>query len=385
MKTYYLDHAATTPLDPWVLESMMPYLHDQYGNPSSMHQMGIDVKRAINDVRIAIASAFDTHDKGVIFTSGGTEATNLAIRGYAKKHPNKKVIITSTIEHHATVHTLDHMEQDGYIIRKINVDHEGFINLYQLKQAMDEHTLMVTLIGANNEIGTMQNIRLIGQLCHEHGIIFHVDGVQWVGHERLSMIHDHVDMLSISAHKFYGPKGIGALILREGLDLSPILYGGMQEKGLRSGTENVIGIIGLGKALDRVLSEMSVRRDHLITLSEILIASLQQSIPSCIINGPKDINRRLPGLISVSCPHVISHEFAYALDQRGVFVSTGSACLSNHIQPSHVLQAIGVKAHDGTLRLSLGKDTTENDIKEVVLIINDVYEQLKDHDEERST
>jgi cysteine desulfurase len=378
MKTYYLDHAATTPLDHDVLESMMPYLTDQFGNPSSMHQMGVSVKRAINEVRECLAHAFDTHTQGVIFTSGGTEATNLAIRGYAKKNPDKKVIITSPIEHHATIHTLDALKKEGYIIRECKVDHEGLIDIGQLKSSIDSHTLLVTLIAANNEIGTMQQIALIGQLCHAQGVLFHVDGVQWVGHERLSMIHDHVDMLSISAHKFYGPKGIGALILRPGLEISPILYGGMQEKGMRSGTENVAGIIGLGKAYENVISEMVFRKEHLKRLTNHLIASLDRYIPSCVINGPKDPSKRLPGLVSVSFPSIASHEFAYACDQKGVFVSTGSACLSNQIHESHVLKAIGVIPSYGTLRISVGKDTTFDDIVEVVMIIKTIYDELKE-------
>lgn len=378
MKSYYLDHAATTPLDKEVLAHMLPYLTDQFGNPSSMHHMGIDVKRAINDVRIEMAKAFDTDPHGVIFTSGGTEATNLAIRGYAKKHPEKKVIITSTIEHHATIHTLDALKEEGYIIRECPVDHEGFLDLETFKSSLDSQTLLVTLIAANNEIGTIQNIRLIGQLCHAQGVMFHVDGVQWVGHHHVSMIHDHIDMLTLSAHKFYGPKGIGALILKQGLEISPILYGGMQEKGLRSGTEHVAGIIGLGVAYQLALSNMKMQDEHLMTLRETFIAKMKKDIPSCIINGPTHDQYTLPGLISLSLPHIKSHELAFALDQQGVYVSTGSACQSNTIEESHVLKAIGRSHQYGTIRISFGQSTTREDLNEVIAIIQSIYHHLKD-------
>lgn len=378
MKTYYLDHAATTPLDKEVLSCMLPYLTDQYGNPSSIHHMGVEVKRAINDVRIQIAKAFDTDPKGIIFTSGGTEAINLAIRGYAKKHPDKKVIITSTIEHHATIHTLDSLKEEGYIVRECPVNHEGFLDLEKFQSCLDSQTLLVTLIAANNEIGTIQNIRLIGKLCHTHGVALHVDGVQWVGHHHVSMFDDHIDMLTLSAHKFYGPKGIGALVLKQGLDLSPILYGGMQERGLRSGTEHVAGIIGLGAAYQLALSSITTQNTHLSDLRKFLISQIKKDIPGCIINGPIHDRDALPGLVSLSLPHIKSHELAYALDQQGVYVSTGSACQSNQIEESHVLKAIGLSNKYGTIRLSLGKTTTIEDLREVIAIIKSIYEQLKD-------
>ncbi|MDY0294336.1 MAG: cysteine desulfurase family protein [Acholeplasmataceae bacterium] len=377
MKNYYLDHAATTPLDGHVIEAMLPYMTTYYGNPSSIHHAGMLVKRAINEARMHVAELFGVQDKGVIFTSGGTESTNLAIRGYAQKHPQKKEIITSVIEHHATLHTLEELQKEGYMIHYLPVNHEGFIDIELLKNTLNDQTLMVSIIWANNEIGTIQDVKKIGQLCHEKGVKLHVDAVQMVAHFNVSF-HDYpIDFLSLSAHKFYGPKGMGTLVVRDDSDLSPIIFGGHQERGIRSGTENVYGIIGLAAALKLKSVNSQKRYDNLLLLTE-RFKTLASEYPDIIINGPKDQNMRLPGLLSLSFPNVESQSMAFALDQKGIYVSNGSACLSNEVTESHVLKAIGVSPDVGTIRMSFGKDTLIDDLPDVWDIIKDVYEEIKE-------
>jgi cysteine desulfurase len=378
MKTVYLDHAATTPLDPRVVDAMLPFMLSSYGNPSSIHHMGIEVKRAINEARSYIANLFGVSDRGVIFTSGGTESTNLALRGYASKHPEKKEIITSSIEHHATLHALDHLKKLGYIIHVIDVDDEGFINISQLEEKLSDQTLLVSIIWANNEIGTIQDINKMGELCHKYGAKLHVDAVQMVAHFPISFDNYPIDFLSLSAHKFYGPKGMGALIVRDYTLIDPILYGGNQEYGLRSGTENVYGIIGMKRALELKQEEGIIRQKHLLKLSQTLTERIKKDFPEVKFNGPQDEHKKLPGILSLSFPHIESQTFAFALDQKGIYVSTGSACLSNEVLESHVLKAIHSKDDMGTLRISFGKDSNIKDLPYVVKMMKDVYEQLKD-------
>lgn len=377
MKTYYLDHAATTPLDKRVLDEMLPFMTSSFGNPSSMHQEGVLVKKKINESRNIVADYFGVNFKSVIFTSGGTESTNLAILGYAKTHLDKKEIITSTIEHHATMHTLDELEKQGYVIHRIPVNHEGFIDLNSLKNKLSAKTLMVTLIWANNEIGTIQDIESIGNMCHQHGVILHVDAVQMVPHFSIDLNKVPVDMLTLSAHKFYGPKGIGALIIKDKNLIRPILYGGNQEMGYRSGTENVYGIIGLAKALNLLQSEREERSTLSRMMSDQLFDQLRHLIPSIKLNGPKDDTKRLPGLLSLSFPDVSSTDLAYHLDELGLYVSTGSACLSQDILTSHVLKAIGVTDTEGTIRISLGSSVSLDDLDPIVYAISKAYFEVK--------
>lgn len=382
MKHYYVDHAATTPLDTSVLEKMLPFMQDVYGNPSSLHQMGIEVKRAINEARSSVADMFFVSANNVIFTSGGTESTNLAIRGYASTCRERREIISTVIEHHATLNTLKALEDEGYIIHLIDVDEQGFILFDQLIDKLSEKTLMVSIIWANNEIGTIQDIKKIGELCHKFGAKLHVDAVQMVAHHHITFHDFPIDFLTLSAHKFYGPKGIGALIIRDGLKVNPIIFGGHQEHGIRSGTENVYGIVGLKTALEIKNHDRVFRQRHLNDLTDDFLKMVKESFPEVIINGPKNKDVRLPGLISLSFPNINSQSFAFALDRQGVFLSTGSACLSNEVLESHVLRAIKVKPGYGTLRLSFGKDTRKSDLKIIWSHILNVYEDMKDEEEQ---
>ena len=376
MKRYYVDHAATTPLDASVLEHMIPFMKENFGNPSSMHTMGVYVKKAINDVRNDVASRFGVSFKDVIFTSGGTEATNLALRGLAAKYPERKEIITSTIEHHATIKTLEELKEKGFSIHFIDVDQEGFINLDQLSNVLSERTLLVTLIWANNEIGTIQDIETVGDMCKKFGVFLHVDAVQMVAHTKVNLKELPIDLLSCSAHKFYGPKGIGALIKKEHITLDPILYGGSQEMGYRSGTENVYGIIGFGEALKRNQEHLETENKRLNELSYKLLSIIQNECPEVLVNGSRNRFKRLPGLLSLSFPGVSSQDMAYTLDQKGVYVSTGSACLSNEILESHVLKAISVSKDYGTIRVSLGKENKMEDIDRIAKLIIETYHEL---------
>lgn len=377
MKSFYLDHAATTPLDERVLDVMLPYMKTHYGNPSSMHHQGIEVKKAINDARLTVADLFGVSHKNVVFTSGGTESTNLAIRGYASKHPEKKEIIISAIEHHATLHTVEALERMGYTIHIISVDHEGFMDINELKKVMSNQTLMLSIIWANNEIGTIQKIQEIGEICHSQGVKLHVDAVQMVAHYNVTFEQYPIDFLTLSGHKFYGPKGVGALIMREANDIDPIIYGGHQELGLRSGTENVYGIIGLARALQLKYQENMKRNQHLKQLTESFKELLRHE-KDIIMNGPKDMNFRLPGLMSLSFLGVQSQPFAFALDQEGIYVSTGSACLSNEVLESHVLREIGVSKDYGTIRLTFGKDSNIKDLSDIWQTIKKVYLSMRE-------
>ena len=377
--SYYLDHAATTPLDPDVLKAMMPYLSDLFANPSSLHDQGIFIRKKINEMRESVANIFHVPLAGVIFTSGGTEATNLAILGYAKAHPEKKHILTSTIEHHATTHTVEALKHLGYDIDFIPVDQEGFICVDQFKKLIRKDTLLVSIIWGNNEIGTIQDVNLLGQIAHEHGAVFHVDAVQMAGQTRIDLSQLPIDMMTISAHKFYGPKGIGALILNQGITIQPILYGGQHEKGLRSGTENVSGIIGLAKALELARSRVNAYSNELSIIHDTYRKLLKGMIPEIEFNGPKDSSKRLASILSLSLPKVSSTELQYALNRKGIYVSTGSACLSNEIKGSHVLEAIKRDPSYATLRLSFGTKSLVKDIPEICQTIKEIYDDLRDH------
>lgn len=377
--SYYLDHAATTPLNPKVFEVMKPYFIETYANPSSLHEPGIFVRKKINEARESVAQIFHVQPSGVIFTSGGTEATNLAILGYAKANPNKRHIITSTIEHHATTHTVEALIDLGYEVDFISVDHEGFISMDQFKSCLRNDTLLVSFIWGNNEIGTIQDVKAFGELAHEFGALFHVDAVQMAGQVAIDLEHLPIDMMSISAHKFYGPKGVGALILKDKIAIQPILHGGNHEKGMRSGTENVTGIIGLAKALELSRDQRELYVKELSTIRQRYQEKLSSLITDIEFNGPKNTQRCLSSILSLSLPRVSSSDIQYALNRKGVYVSTGSACLSNEIKGSHVLEAIQRDASYATIRLSFGTESKIEDIDHVCQIISQVYEDLREN------
>ncbi len=372
MKGIYLDYAATTPVHPEVVLAMQPYLNLKFGNPSSMHQLGISNRKTITESRKTIASCLNVSHEEIFFTSGGTEATNWAIKGYADAHPEKKEIIISQIEHHATLHTCKYLEKKGYKIHYIPVDKKGFISLKKLESAMNEHTLMVSVIWANNEIGTIQDMKSISEICQKHDVILHSDAVQAFGQIAVDLSSIHIDMLTLSAHKFYGPKGVGCLYIKKGLAIEPFIHGGAQEQGKRSGTEYLAGIVGMAKAAEIAYQYQQVYYEKLNHLSTRLLQRLTQDF-DCVLNGPEVGGRRLPSNVNISFKDIIGTQLSYWLDQNDIFVSTGSACNSNSVEPSHVLKAIKVPDDyiKGTIRFSLGNEFLETDIPRVIAKLKD--------------
>jgi len=375
MKTIYLDHAATTPLSPIAYEKMKPFFESFYGNPSSVHEMGAAAKKAINEARKKVAGILNCKPSEIIFTSGGTEATNLAILGYADKNPEKKEIITTKIEHHATLHACEYLEKNGYVIHKLDVNQEGSLILEDLNRTINKNTLMVSVIWGNNEIGTIQDMEGISSICMKNNVALHVDAVQMIGNKKIDLSQSGIDMMTVSAHKFYGPKGIGFLYKKDAIEIGNLMHGGMQELSHRPGTENVAGIIGLVEALEQSSNNVDPYVKHLSGLSKELFKALQQRIPSIRLNGPKLGENRLPGILSLSFNNIKSFDLAFALDQEHIYVSTGSACNATDIKPSHVLCAIKQKdiKQTGTIRVSFGVQNQKEDINYIAQKIEECY------------
>ncbi|MDO9628441.1 MAG: cysteine desulfurase family protein [Acholeplasmataceae bacterium] len=373
MKKIYLDHAATTPLNPVALNKMLPFFNELYGNPSSVHEMGASSKKAINEARKKVASLLNCKPTEIFFTSSGTEATNWAILGYSEKNPSKKEIIITTIEHHATLHACEYLEKKGYKIHALDVDHEGFLSIEQLKKTINSNTLMVSIIWGNNEIGTIQNLEEIQKICKKHHVALHVDAVQIVGNLKIDLDELGVDFMTFSAHKFYGPKGIGLLYKKEAIDIENLIHGGMQERGLRAGTENVCAIIGLAEALEQSIQSLDSYTNHLSTLSTKLYHQLKSKLPQVRLNGPMIGKDRLPGILSLSFDHIRSFDLAFALDKEHIYVSTGSACNQLNILPSHVLRAIDQEniSNTGTIRISFG---IQNKVEDILYISDKIVE-----------
>ena len=374
----YLDNAGTTKLDSDVLKAMMPYLEEEYGNASSLHSLGQSAKEAIEDARVRIAKCLNCQPREIYFTSGGSESDNQAILSAAilGERKGKKHIISSTIEHHAVLHTLTKLEKQGYEVTYLNVDKDGLINVDDLKKALREDTCLVTIMFANNEIGTIEPIEEIGKVCKEHNVLFHTDAVQAVGHIDVDVEKLNVDMLSLSGHKFHGPKGIGALYVKKGVMLSSLIEGGAQENGKRAGTENVASIVGLAEALEKAVQDMEKVTKHEIKLRDKLIKELLK-VPHSKLNGSKTV--RLPNNVNICFEGIEGESLLLLLDDEGVCASSGSACTSGSLDPSHVLLAIGIP-HDvahGSLRLTLSKYTTEEEIDRVIEIVPKVVEYLR--------
>jgi cysteine desulfurase len=377
MKKIYLDYAATTPLDPAVFNEMSIYMIDLYGNPSSVHKDGIVVRKAIQQAKQIVAKSLNADANEVFFCSGGTEATNWAIKGYAKAHPNKKRIITTQIEHHATLHTCKTMEQLGYDVIYLPVDHQGFISKKDLDYAINDDTLMVSIIWGNNEIGTIQKIEEIIEVCQKHKVILHVDAVQIFGQMEIDLSKLNIDMLSLSAHKFYGPKGSGVLYLKEGTKIEPLIDGGSQQNNYRAGTENVYGIVGFAKACELVKKRLDTYPRHIDMLATALYSKLRIAIPNLRLNGADIGNNRLLGHLSLSFPNCNSHDLAFALDAKDLYVSTGSACTSTSITKSHVLEAIKLDNHYSTIRITFGIHNESKDIDDIADRIISSYQEVK--------
>ena len=363
MNIRYFDHAATTRVKEEVLREMIPYFNMQYGNASSIYSIARQSKRAIEDARKKVANAINSKVKEIYFTSCGTESDNLALKGVAYANMQKgKHIITSKIEHPAILESCKTLEKQGFIITYLNVNEEGFISLEELEKSIRPDTILISIMFANNEIGTIEPIKQIGEIAKKYQIIFHTDCVQAIGNAKIDVNEMNIDLLSMSAHKFYGPKGVGALYVREGIQFDRIQDGGHQEKNKRSGTENVAGIVGLGKAIEIADKNLDEHIKKLTDLRDYYFSQLKKKIPNCKINGSTE--KRLPGNANVSFPNVDGEELLLKLDEKGICASTGSACSSGSSNPSHVLVAIGLDKEfaNGALRITLGDDNTKEDI-----------------------
>ncbi|HSW35410.1 MAG TPA: cysteine desulfurase NifS [Candidatus Limnocylindrales bacterium] len=376
IRPIYMDHSATTPVREEVLEAMMPYFMNLYGNPSSVHAFGRDVRRAVDQAREKTAQALGADPSEIYFTAGGTESNNIALRGTAKKRGGKGHIITSGIEHHAVFDVCRDLEDEGFTVTYLPVDNFGLVDVAAVEAALTPGTFMVSIMAANNEVGTIQPIREIGALLKERDVLFHTDAVQVVGQLPINVRELNVDFLSLSAHKFNGPKGIGALYMRKGVSVTPLYRGGGQERKLRPGTENVPGIIGLSTALCLAVAELPQKTNLLLSLRDRLIKGLMQ-IDEVILNGHPEL--RLPGNANFSFKHIEGESILLSLDLEGVAASSGSACSSGSLEPSHVLSAIGLDhatAH-GSLRFSLGYRSSEEDVDYVLRIMPSIVTKLR--------
>ncbi|MBQ8909211.1 MAG: cysteine desulfurase NifS [Clostridia bacterium] len=374
----YLDNAGTTRLDDQVLDKMMPYLKEEYGNASSLHTMGQRAKEVLDDARERVARCINAKAKEIYFTSGGSESDNQAIISACRlgERKGKKHIITSKIEHHAVLHTLEKLEKQGFAVTYLDVYEDGIVKVEDLKKAIREDTCLVTIMFANNEIGTIQPITEIGKVCREKGVLFHTDAVQAVGHILVDVEKMNIDLLSMAAHKFHGPKGVGALYAKSNVLLSNLIEGGAQERGKRGGTENVAGAVGLAVALENAVADIDKVAQHEIALRDKLIKALLQ-IPHSALNGDKE--NRLPNNVNICFEGIEGESLLLLLDDAGICASSGSACTSGSLDPSHVLLAIG-RPHEvahGSLRLTLSKHTTEEEINKTIEIIPGVVELLR--------
>lgn len=379
MKRVYMDNAATTPLNTSVLDAMMPYLTDIYGNPSSLHSFGQEAHAAVSKARKQVASALNASSENeIIFTGSGTESDNMAIRGIAEKYTKKgRHIITSAVEHHAVLHTCQYLEKCGYEVTYLPVDEFGMLKPEQVLNATRSDTVLVSIMFANNEVGTIMPIPEIGAICREKGVIFHTDAVQAVGHIDIDVQAMNIDVLSLSAHKLHGPKGVGALYVRKGIVVPPLIHGGAQERGKRAGTENVAGIVGLGLAIESACKSIGATRERMIRLRDKLINGIEASIPEVKLNGHR--TKRLPGNVNFSIKYIEGESILLMLDINGIAASSGSACTSGALDPSHVLLAMGL-AHEtahGSLRLTLGDDTTEEDVDYVLAVLPGIIQKLR--------
>jgi len=374
----YLDHAATTPVHPEVFQEMRIVLETHFGNPSSLHFYGRAVKQRLEIARERVARLLNAKHEEIYFTSGGTEADNLAIIGTAWALEEKgRHIITSAIEHHAVLDTCKMLSQNGFEVTFLPVDHYGMVDIDELRRAIRPDTILITIMHANNEIGTIQPIEEIGKIAKEYEILFHTDAVQTVGYLPINVDELGVDLLSLSAHKIYGPKGAGALYVREGTPIKPILQGGGQERDIRPGTENIPGIVGLGKAAELAAKEHASESIRYRKLCEKLIQGIRERIPGTRINGHPE--KRLPHNVNVTIEGTKGECLLMGLDQRGIAVSTGSACSSSSSQLSHVLEAIGLTPENGagTIRMTVGRSTTDGDIDYVLDSLVEVVNMLR--------
>lgn len=377
-KLIYLDHAATTPVHPAVLEAMLPYFTEYYGNAASIYRFAGESRKAVENAREIIANSLGAKRQEIYFTGGGSESDNWALKAVADAKKGKgKHIITSKIEHHAILHTCEYLEKQGFEVTYVDVDEDGVVKLDELKKAIREDTILISIMFANNEIGTLQPIKEIGEIAHEKGIVFHTDAVQAYGHVPINVDELHIDLLSASGHKLNGPKGIGFLYLRDSVKIGAFVHGGSQERGRRAGTHNTPGIVGLGKAAEIALENMQARHDKETELRDYLIERVLKEIPYTCLNGHR--TKRLSNNTNFSFRFIEGESLLILLDQKGICGSSGSACTSGALDPSHVLLAIGLPheiAH-GSLRLALSDANTKEEIDYVVDSLKAIVERLR--------
>ena len=382
-KIRYFDHAATTFVSNEVIKEMLPYFEIEYGNPSSIYSIGRKTKKAIEDARDKVAAAINADPKEIYFTSCGSESDNLAIKGVALANRDKgKHIITTKIEHPAVLNTCKWLEKEGFDVTYLNVDKNGKISLENLKKAIRSDTILISIMFANNEIGTIQPIKEVGAIAKAHNIYFHTDSVQAIGNVKIDVKEMNIDLLSMSAHKFYGPKGVGALYVRSGVDFSKIQDGGHQERNKRAGTENVPGIVGMGKAITIACHDLEENNNYLQNLRDYYIAQIEEKIPYVKINGDRE--DRLPGNANISFKYVDGESLLLNLDLKGICASSGSACSSGSIDPSHVLLAIGLESEEaqGALRVTFGKENTKEDVDYLVENLVEIVQNLRNMSQE---
>lgn len=377
-KIRYFDHAATTATKEEVLKEMLPYFNMEYGNPSSMYSIGRKTRKVVEEARRKVALAIGGDSKEIYFTSCGSESDNLAIKGVA--YANRKRgnhIITTKIEHPAVLHTCEHLEKEGFRVTYLNVDAEGVVSLEELENAICNDTILISVMFANNEIGTIQPIGKIGRIARKHNIYFHTDAVQAVGNVRINVEELNIDLLSMSAHKFYGPKGMGALYVKTGVNFEKIQDGGHQERNMRAGTENVAGIVGLGKAIELAYKNFDEYNKKLTDLRNYYISQVEEKIPNVKLNG--HITRRLPGNANISFIGVDGEALLLNLDIKGICASSGSACTSGSLAPSHVLVAIGLSSEiaQGSLRVTFGDENIKEDVDYLVQSLIEIVEKLR--------
>ena len=377
-KLIYMDNAATTAVKPEVFEKMKPYFMENYSNPSSVYSFAGEAKKAVDDARDIIAGALNAKAAEIYFTGGGSEADNWAIKATAEAYKNKgKHIITSAIEHHAVLHTCGWLERHGYEVTYLPVDENGTVSPEKVEEAIRPDTILISIMFANNEIGTIEPIKEIGEIAEKHGVLFHTDAVQAFGHVPIDVQEMHIDMLSASGHKFHGPKGIGFMYMRNGLKLGSFIHGGAQERSRRAGTHNVPGIVGMGEAARIAMEQLEANAVKETEVRDYLIARVEKEIPYIKVNGHRE--NRLPNNINICFRFIEGESLLIMLDQKGICASSGSACTSGSLDPSHVLLAIGLPheiAH-GSLRLTISEDTTKEDADFVVDNLRSIVERLR--------
>ena len=375
----YLDNAATTKTAPEVVDAMLPYFSEYYGNASTIYSLGAESKKAMDHARQTIADSLGAKPEEIYFTAGGSESDNWALKATAEAYASKgKHIITTKIEHHAILHTCEYLEKRGFEITYLNVDRDGLISLDELKAAIRPDTILISVMFANNEIGTIEPIAEIGEIAKEHGVLFHTDAVQAYAQVPINVDEMHIDMLSASGHKLNGPKGIGFLYIRKGVKIRSFVHGGAQERSRRAGTENIPGIVGLGAAVERAMRIMDTKTRKEIELRDYLIGRLENEIPHCWLNGHR--TKRLPNNINFSFLFIEGESMLIMLDMKGICASSGSACTSGSLDPSHVLLAIGLKHEEahGSLRLTLSEESTKEEMDIVAKEVKKIVQRLRD-------